>query len=39
MYITIEVDVNKFKFDDGNTSHIKKGILYNTVNAAVRKKG
>jgi len=35
--LTIEVDVNKFKFDDV-TSRKKAPTLYNTVNAALKKK-
>ena len=35
--LTIEVDVNKFKFDDA-TSRKKAPTLYNTVNAALKRK-
>ena len=35
--LTIEVDVNKFKFDD-EASRKKAPTLYNTVNAALKKK-
>ena len=35
--LTIEVDVNKFKFDDA-ASRKKAPTLYNTVNAALKKK-
>lgn len=35
--LTIEVDVNKFKFDDAE-SHKKAPTLYNTVNAALKRK-
>ena len=35
--LTIEVDVNKFKFDDA-TSRKKAPMLYNTVNAALKRK-
>ena len=35
--LTIEVDVNKFKFDDV-TSRKKAPTLYNTVNAALKRK-
>ena len=35
--LTIEVDVNKFKFDDA-ASRKKAPMLYNTVNAALKRK-
>ena len=35
--LTIEIDVNKFKFDD-MTSRKKAPMLYNTVNAALKRK-
>ena len=35
--LTIEVDVNKFKFDDA-ASRKKAPTLYNTVNAALKRK-
>ena len=37
IWLTIEVDVNKFKFDD-MASRKKAPMLYNTVNAALKRK-